>query len=45
MKKCTIRVKATGQVITVKSYSTGWITSKGEFIHRTAAELVNVHAE
>lgn len=45
MKKCTIRVKATGQVLTVKSYSTGWVTSKGEFIHRTAADLISVNAD
>ena len=43
MKTCTIRVKKTGQVLTVKSYGCGWITSKGEFYHRTTAELVNVH--
>ena len=41
MKSCTIRVIATGEVLTVKSYGNGWITAKGEFIHRTQAELVN----
>jgi len=45
MKTCTVRIKKTGQILTVKSYGMGWVTSKGEFIHRTAAELVNVHAE
>lgn len=45
MKKCTIRVKATGQVITVKSYGNGWIDAKGNMYHRTTAELVNVIAE
>ena len=41
MNQCTIRIKATGAVIQVKSYGNGWITAKGEFIHRSAAELVN----
>ena len=41
MKNCTIRVIATGEVLTVKSYGNGWIDCKGNFYHRTAAELVN----
>jgi hypothetical protein len=41
MKTCQIRIKATGEIIPVKSYSNGWIDSKGNFYHRTAAELVN----
>jgi hypothetical protein len=41
MKHCTIRIKATGAIIPVKSYGNGWIDSKGNFYHRTAAELVN----
>ena len=41
MKTCQIRIKATGAIIPVKSYGNGWITAKGEFIHRTKAELVN----
>ncbi len=43
MKKCTIRVKATGKVITVKSYGCGWVDCCGNFYHRTSAELVNVN--
>lgn len=43
MKKCTIRVKATGQVIAVKSYGSGWVDAKGNFWHRTTAELVSVY--
>ena len=42
-RTCTIRVKNTGQIITVKSYGAGWIDNKGNFWHRTTAELVNVH--
>jgi len=45
MNHCKIRVKATGEVLDVKSYSNGWITAKGEFIHRTAAELINTRAD
>ena len=45
MKHCTIRIKATGQVLDVKSYGNGWITVKGEFIHRTQAELVNSRSD
>jgi hypothetical protein len=43
MKNCTIRVIATGEVLTVKSYGQmAWDeTCKGNFYHRTAAELVN----
>jgi hypothetical protein len=41
MKTCQIRIKATGELLTVKSYGNGWIDSKGNFYHRTAAELVN----
>lgn len=41
MKTCKIRVNATGEILTVRSYGNGWVTAKGEFIHRTAAELVN----
>lgn len=41
IKTCQIRLKSTGAVLTVKSYGNGWITAKGDFIHRTQAELVN----
>ena len=43
MKTCTIRVKKTGQVLTVKSYGNGWIDARGNMYHRTTAELINVN--
>lgn len=42
MKTCTIRLKATGELLHVKSYGHGWVDCKGNFYHRTAAELVNL---
>ncbi len=45
IKTCQIRLKSTGAVLTVKNYGNGWITAKGDFIHRTAAELVNARAD
>lgn len=41
IKTCQIRLKSTGAVVSVKSYGHGWIDCKGNFYHRTAAELVN----
>ena len=45
MKHCKIRIKATGQVLDVKSYSNGWVDCRGNFYHRTAAELINTRAD
>jgi hypothetical protein len=41
-KTAVIRILKTGELITVRSYGSGWIDAKGNMYHRTTAELVNV---
>lgn len=45
MKTCKIRLNATGEIIDVRSYGHGWIDCRGNFYHRTAAELVNSRSD
>lgn len=37
-----VRIIATGEIKTVKSYGNGFIDAKGDFYHKTAVEFVGV---
>lgn len=43
MKTCTIKVIKTGELVTVRSYGSGWIDAKGNLYHKTTAKLVKVN--
>ena len=43
IKTAVIRVIATGELITVKSYGNGRIDAKGNLYHKTTATLVKVN--
>ena len=43
IKTAVIRVIATGELITVKSYGNGWIDARGNLYHKTTATLVKVN--
>lgn len=42
-KTAVIKLKATGELVTVRSYGSGWIDAKGNLHHKTAAKLVKVN--
>jgi hypothetical protein len=43
IKTAVIRVIATGELITVRSYGNGWLDAKGNLYHKTTAILVKVN--
>lgn len=43
IKTAVIRIKATGELVTVRSYGAGWIDAKGNLHHKTTAKLVKVN--
>jgi hypothetical protein len=42
-KTAVIRILKTGELITVRSYGSGWIDAKGNLHHKTTAKLVKVN--
>lgn len=42
MKVAKVKVIATGEIKTVKSYDDGFIDDKGDFYHKTAVEFIEV---
>jgi hypothetical protein len=42
-KTAVIKLKATGELVTVRSYGSGWIDAKGNLPHKTKAKLVKVN--
>lgn len=42
MKSSKVRVIATGEIKTVKSYGNGFIDAKGDFYHKTAVQFLRV---
>jgi len=42
-KTAVIKLKATGELVTVRSYGSGWIDAKGNLHHKTTAKLVKVN--
>jgi hypothetical protein len=42
-KTAVIRVIATGEEVTVRSYGNGWIDAKGNLYHKTTAKLVRLN--
>jgi hypothetical protein len=45
MKHCTIRIKATGALLTVKPSPWGWLTCKGISYSADEVELINTRAD
>lgn len=42
-KTAVIKLNATGELITVRSYGNGWISAKGDMYHKSQAKLVKVN--
>lgn len=43
IKTAVIRIIATGEEITVRSYGCGWIDARGNLYHKTTAKLVRLN--